>query len=227
MDTPAADVSLGGNRISANGRSGVFIMGGERITLDSNAIGRVTGDTLPLGNGASGVYAGPNARDIVIHQNLIGGNAQMGVAVATEARGVRIENTRIEPNGGLPIDHGLNGFSGEIDDPSHFALPAPRIDVASYDAATKTTTIRGTFDAPDQDASWKLTLYNPNIGLWPEFPLPELVFRGRTFVMKLQGRYDVIRATAGSAQPSDWSTSEYSEAVEVQTAGTRTRASRP
>ncbi len=235
MDTPATDVRLDGNRISANGRSGVFIMGGERITLDSNAIGRVTGDTLllgngasgVLGNGASGVFAGPNARDIVIHRNLIGGNAQMGIAVAPEARGVRIENTRIEQNGALPIDHGLNGFSGEIGDPSHFALPAPRIEIASYDATARTTTIRGTFDAPDQNASWKLTLYSPSIGLWPEISLPELVFRGRTFTMTVQGRYDVVRTTVGSAQPSDWSTSEYSQPMEVGTLGTRSRSSRP
>jgi hypothetical protein len=174
------------------------------------------------------VFAGPNARDIVIHRNLIAGNAQMGVAVATEARGVRIEDTWIEPNGGLPIDHGLNGFSGEIADPSRFALPAPRIDLASYDAATNTTTIRGTFDAPDQDASWKLTLYGSRIGLWPEVSLPELVFRGRTFTMKVQGRSDVVRATVGSAQPGAWSTSEYSQPIEVRPADTwaRTRASR-
>jgi hypothetical protein len=129
---------------------------------------------------------------------------------------VRIENTWIDSNGGLPIDHGLNGFSGEIDDPSRFALPAPRIELASYDPATKLTTIQGTFDAPDSDASWKLTFYGYSMGLWPETELPTVVFRGRTFTMAVPFLSGVIRATVGSAQPSDWSTSEYSQPIEVR-----------
>ena len=156
---------------------------------------------------------------MVIHETFIGGNAQMGVAIAPEARGVRIEDTWIEPNGGLPIDHGLNGFSGESDDPSHLALPAPRIEVASFDPATKLTTIQGTFDAPDPDASWELTVYGSNIGLWPEFDLPTAVFRGRTFSVALPFLSGPIRATVGSARISDWSTSEYSQPIEVRTTG--------
>jgi len=224
MDTPATDVWLSGG-ISANGRSGVFITGGERITLDNITLGRVSWQSPLLGNGASGVFVGPNARDVVIHRALIGGNAQMGVAIAPEARGVRIENTWIEPNGGLPIDHGLNGFSGEIFDPSHVALPAPRIELASYDAITNTTTIRGTFDAPDLDANWKLTIYGTSIGLWPEFDLPEFVFRGRTFTITLQGNRGVLRATAGSAQPGVWSTSEFSEPIAVRSTAAGTKLS--
>jgi hypothetical protein len=229
MDTPATDVWLGSNRISANSRSGVFIMGGERITLDSyNLIGRFTWENPLLGNGASGVFAGPNARDVVIHRTFIGGNAQMGVAIAPEARGVRIDDTWIDPNGGLPIDHGLNGFSGEISDPSHFALPAPRIEVATYDAATNITTVRGTFDAPDPDANWTLTFFGSTIGVWPEADLLSLPFRGRTFTMTIWGHPDVLRATVSSAQPGDWSTSEYSLPVEVRSTGaaTKTRSSR-
>jgi hypothetical protein len=227
LDTPATDVWLGGNLISANFRSGVFIMGGERITLDSNTIGRFTTESPPLGNGASGVFAGPNARDVVIYRTFIGGNAQMGVAIAPEAVGVRIEDTWIDPNGGLPIDHGLDGFSGEIDDPSRFALPAPRIELAAYDAATNTTTIRGTFDAPDPDASWKLTVYGSSVGLWPEVDLPEFVFRGRTFTITMQGHTDVLRATVGSAEPGVWSTSEYSVPIEVRSTATGTKIRSP
>ncbi len=217
IDTPATDVSVAG-RSSANGRSGVFIMGGERITIENITIGRSTGDgeSPLLGNGASGVFVGPNARDVVIHRALIGGNAQMGVAIAPEARGVRIENTWIDPNGGLPIDHGLNGFSGEIDDPSRLALPAPRIEVASYDPATKITTIQGTFDAPDPDASWTLTFYGNSIADWPETDLPTAVFHGRTFTMAVPFVSGPLRATVSSTQPSDWSTSEFSQPIEVR-----------
>jgi len=224
IDTPATDVGISA-QISANVRSGVFIMGGERITIDSSGIGRFIGEGPLLGNGASGVFVGPNARDVVIHETFIGGNAQMGVAIAPEARGVRIEDTWINPNGGLPIDHGLNGFSGETDDPSHLALPAPRIEVATFDPATKLTTIQGTFDAPDPDASWELTVYGSSIGLWPEFDLPTAVFRGRTFSVALPFLSGPIRATVGSARISDWSTSEYSQPIEVRTgSGTKIRA---
>lgn len=220
MDTPATDVLLDSNRISANRRSGVFIMGGERITLGPfNVIGRFLWESPLLGNGASGVFAGPNARDVVIQQMFIGGNAQMGVAIAPEARGVRIDNTWIDPNGGLPIDHGLNGFSGEAGDPSRLALPAPRIELATYDAATNITTIRGTFDAPDPDARWTLTVFGSSMGLWPDFDLPSVVFRGKTFTMTMGGHPDVLRATVGAAYLGDWSTSEYSLPVEVRTAG--------
>jgi len=224
MDMPATNVLLGSNRISANARSGVFIMGGEHITLDSyNLIGRFTWETPLLGNGASGVFAGPNARDIVIHRTFIGGSAQMGVAVASDARGVRIDNTWIDPNGGLPIDHGLNGFSGEVSDPSHFALPAPRLDVATYDPVTNITTVRGTFDAPDPDASWTLTFFGSSIGIWPEADLLAVPFRGRTFTMTIFGHPDVLRATVSGPQPSDWSTSEYSQQIEVRSTGTETK----
>ncbi|HEX3070312.1 MAG TPA: right-handed parallel beta-helix repeat-containing protein, partial [Thermoanaerobaculia bacterium] len=229
IDTPASDVLLASTRISANRRSGVFIMGGERITLDPyNVIGRFNTDNPLLGNGASGVFVGPNAHDIVIQQTFIGGNAQMGVAIAPEARSVRIDNTWIDPNGGLPIDHGLNGFSGEVRDPSHFALPAPRIELATYDATRNTTTIHGTFDAPDPDTSWTLTVFGSSMGDWPNADLPALVFRGKTFTMTMGGHPDVLRATAGAAYFGDWSTSEYSLPVAVRSTGpvTRTRPSR-
>jgi hypothetical protein len=226
IDTPATDVEISA-QISANVRSGVFIMGGEHIRIDSSGIGRFISESPLLGNGASGVFVGPNARDVFINETFIVGNAQMGVAIAPEARGVRIENTWINSNGGLPIDHGLNGFSGEIDDPSRLALPAPRIEVASYDPGTKLTTIQGTFDAPDSDASWELTVYGSNIGDWPETHLPTAVFRGRTFSVALPFLAGPIRATVGSADFSDWSTSEYSQPIEVRSTGSGTRIRSP
>lgn len=222
MDTPATDVWMGSTRISANRRSGVFIMGGERITLDNyNTIGRPLWESPLLGNGASGVFVGPGAHGVVIHLTFIGGNAQMGVAIAPEARGVRLDDSWIDPNGGLPIDHGLNGFSGEIGDPSRFALPAPRIELATYDAATNTTTITGTFDAPDPDARWTLSVFGSSIGLWPEdADIPTVMFRGKTFTMTMAGHPDVLRATVSGAPSTDWSTSEYSQPIEVRSIGT-------
>jgi hypothetical protein len=215
IDPPAADVHLSSNRMSANVRSGVFIFGGERTTLERNVIGVHPGDNPLLGNGASGVFAGPAARDVRIQGTYIGGNAHMGVAVARGARGVRVDDTWIDPNSGLPIDHGLDEFSGHAGIPSEFALPAPRITSATYDPAMQRTTIRGTFLAPDPTLSWKLTIYPERMGLWPEVSFPAHVFSGTEFTMTLPGRPNVIRASVSSAQPSDWSTSEIAETTEV------------
>jgi hypothetical protein len=217
MDPPAADVYLWANRISANLRSGVFIAGGERITLDFNTIGDQTFQTTfdPLrGNGAAGIFAGPAARDVWITTNYIGGNAA-GVAVARGARGVRVDNSWIDSNGyGLPVDHGIDGFSGYTRQPSQFALPAPRLESITYDEPTKMVTIRGTFDAPDPAETWKLTLLGDSFGLWPEGSLPQFEFTGTAFTVTFPWyQPTVFRATVSSAEPSDWSTSEFSEAI--------------
>jgi hypothetical protein len=215
IDSPASDVYLWANRISANRRSGVFIAGGERIELDFNTIGdqtfQASFDPL-LGNGASGVFAGPAARDVLITTNYIGGNTA-GVAVA---RGARVENTWIDFNGaGLPVDHGIDGFSGHMQNPSEFALPAPRLESITYDDAAKTVTIRGTFDAPDPAEQWKLTFFGDSFGIWPEMSLPHVEFTGTTFTATFSwwNRPTVFRATVSSAQPNDWSTSEFSEPI--------------
>ena len=221
IDPPAADVNLSGCRMSSNVRSGVFIWGGERITLDYNVIGVHAWNDPALGNGASGVFAGPLARGVVINRTFIGGNAHMGVAVARGARGVRVDNSWIDPNHGLPIDHGIDEFSGYVGNPSEFALPAPRITSATYDSVTNKSTIRGTFMAPDPALSWKLTIVPDRMGIWPEMSLATHVFTGTTFEVAVQGRAEGTRVTVSSAQPSDWSTSELSEAVVVSASGNK------
>jgi hypothetical protein len=217
VDPPAADVSLDSNRISANIRSGVFIAGGERISIDFNTIGdqsfQASFNPL-LGNGAAGIFAGPAARDVRITTNFIGANAA-GVAIARGARGVQVANTWIAGNGyALPVDHGLDGFSGHTQIPSDFALPAPRLESVNYDEAARTVTIRGTFDAPNLTERWKVSLYGNSFGLWPEASLPAFEFTGTTFTATFPS-YEAssFRATVSSAQPSDWSTSEYSEPI--------------
>jgi hypothetical protein len=217
IDPPAADVSLDSNRISANVRSGIFIAGGERISIYFNTIGDQTFQAAfnpLLGNGAAGIFAGPAARDVRITTNYIGANAA-GVAIARGARGVRVANTWIAGNGyALPVDHGLDGFSGHTQTPSDFALPAPRLESVTYDEAARTVTIRGTFDAPNLTERWKVSMYGNSFGLWPEASLPELEFTGTTFTATFPS-YEAssFRATVSSAQPSDWSTSEYSEPI--------------
>ena len=222
IDAPASDVGLGGNRISANVRSGVFIAGGERISLHSNVIGYHTFENSAdprLANGASGVYAGPAARDVRITTNYIGGNAHAGVAIARGARGVKVNDSWIDtgPGRGLPIDHGIDEFSGYEHRPSEAALPAPRLESMTYDEATRMVTIRGTFDAPDPAGRWVLTLFGNGFAIWPELSLPTFEFTGTTFTVTFVSgdRPSGQRATVGPAGLSDWSTSEYSEAVRL------------
>jgi len=217
LDPPSSDVQLTSNRMSANVRSGVFIAGGEHVALFGNTIGRRATESRDLGNGASGVFAGPAAKDVLLSGNFIGGNHHMGIAVAREARGVRVANTWIDPNGGLPLDHGLDDFDGTVRMPG-FALPAPNVEYATYDTVTKKTTIHGTFDSPDPAAQWRLTIYGA-IGAWPEMGLPSFTFSGTSFTVTIDGRPQTIHASVGPNAASDWSTSEFSRTVQVVTFG--------
>jgi len=46
------------------------------------------------------------------------------------------------------------------------------------------------------------------------------MFRGKTFTMTMMGHPDVLRATVSGAPFTDWSTSEYSQPIEVRSIGT-------
>lgn len=215
IDPPASDVYVLSNRISGNVRSGVFIAGGEHITISGNVIGTHVFETAfnpLLGNGAAGLFVGPAARDVVIGTNYIGANAA-GVTIARGARGVRVGNNWIDSNNGLRIDHNLDGFSGYTK-PSEFALPPPRLESATYDPATQKVTIRGSFDAPEAGTAWRLTLTPDSIGIWPEKSLDQFEFTGTTFTVTLPTFGSTsFSATVGSAAPTDWSTSEFSDPI--------------
>jgi hypothetical protein len=216
IDPPASDVYLGSNRISANVRSGVFIAGGEHITISGNVIGTHVFETAfnpLLGNGAAGIFVGPAARGVEVDANYLGANAA-GITVARGARGVSVDNNWIDSNNGLSIDHDLDGFSGYTKKPGEFALPAPRLESATYDQATQKVTIRGTFDAPEAGTAWKLTLTGDSIGIWPEKSLDQFEFTGTTFTVTfLTFGSNSFSATVGSAAPTDWSTSEFSDPI--------------
>jgi hypothetical protein len=84
----------------------------------------------------------------------------------------------------------------------------------TYDEPTRRVTIRGTFDAPDPAAQWKLNLFGDSFGIWPELSLPQYEFTGTTFTITFSWhRPTVFRATVSSAEASDWSTSEFSEPI--------------
>lgn len=217
LDAPASNVRLDGNLIAANRRSGVFIAGASAVTLNQDAIGSLSAERSPLSNGASGVYVGPGSRDVEIVNSSIVGNAHFGIAVARGAAGVRLVSTnRILNNGILPLDHGLDGFSGyargadaAVDRP-----PAPRIVSVRYDAAADATTIEGTFDVPDPSAQWTITLLSPP-NVWTDLLLPTAPVRDGAFALTFHGRPNgrtEYTAYANSDDPA-WSTSEFAESV--------------
>lgn len=213
FDPPSSGFFVTRNWLEANSRSGIFIAGGSDIGVFANFIGR---------NGASGVYVGPGSRDIRIGQNAIEENAHMGIAIAGGAQSVRLTNNFIENNRGLPVDHNLDGFSGYVWNSTGplWKLPAPRIESATYDRLADTTTVTGTFDAPRQDriTAWKITLYARGL-VSDEGKRQEAFITGTTFTITFPGRPPFagdMAATADSVEPSEWSTSEYSETVAVR-----------
>ncbi len=212
FNAPASYASVGNNIIQGNLRSGVFIASGHDISVTVNQIGRVDTAGRALSNGASGIFVGPEASNVFISTNYIRNNAHWGIAIARGARGVRIENSYLYSNASLPIDHGLDGFDGVVANRASFQLPAPRIVSTTYDQATGTTTITGTFDAPDPNLEWEATLLPISPSIWPEISFPTVRFTGTTFTATVTGFFQPpFGVVVNSAQPSDWSTSEVSE----------------
>lgn len=135
------------NLISGNSRSGIFVVGGAHVHVIGNRIGVAAGPELRrLPNGASGIYFGRRQNQALVQKNVIAFNAHAGIGNAPEARHVAIRGNAIFANGGLAIDHGLDGVSPE-GIPHHRVPPVPIITSVLRDAGTGITTIRGTFAA--------------------------------------------------------------------------------
>ena len=202
LDAPTSDLLIFASFINANMRSGLFVAGAARIDLYSSFMDD---------NGASGVFVGPGSRDVLIRLNRFARNAHFGVAIARGASRVRVTKFFAEGNGNLVIDHGLDGFSGYAFNGFH--PPAPFIESAVFDPLTGTTTIRGTFDAPDPTIAWKITLYAP-YRVTDYGDRPETIVSGNRFTMILPGPVaSPMQLLADPVEPSDWSTSEFSNAL--------------
>jgi hypothetical protein len=118
--------------LSDNGRSGVFINGGNAVIHRSRI----------ENNGATGVFAARGAASL--GDNVIANNAHFGIAFLANSWDIDIAGNRITGNRLGQIDIGLDG-------PSFFNEPAypingPTLHSATYDAATNTTTVRGRLD---------------------------------------------------------------------------------
>lgn len=118
------------NVISHNRYSGVWMWIGS-AWFESNRI---------AGNGASGIFLGPQAVATVA-SNSIAGNAQMGVAIARGVFSVDIRWNAMKDNGGLGIDWELDGVSPSDDDDAKGPTNAPVLLAARYDPATNATIV--------------------------------------------------------------------------------------
>lgn len=203
LDPPASGYHITGNEIRFNRRSGIFIAGGTGLLVQGNFVAT---------NGASGLYAGPAVRTLAIVGNGFSNNVHAGLAIALGATDVKSRSNMIGENGGLPIDHGIDGFSGYVRTRNH--LPAPRLVSAVYDAATDKTVVTGTLDVPDPAATWRVTLF---VGqTFPDSPTFEVTFTGTTFSYTFDRRVPLpITATAEGVSDPSWSTSEVSEPITV------------
>lgn len=203
---PARDVMLSNNLLGSNRRSGIFIAGATKLDLRQNFIDA---------NGASGIFAGPGTSDVTLAENTITNNAHFGIAIARDARGVHLQSTnRIVGNRNLPIDHELDGFSGYANDAGSRRTPAPRLESAAYDAATGTTTIRGTLAVPDPSRTWTVTLYNLDY-VWTDLPLSTTIVKDNMFTFSFKGRPATRTQWHAYADVpgSEWSVSELSEPI--------------
>ncbi|HEX8173301.1 MAG TPA: right-handed parallel beta-helix repeat-containing protein [Thermoanaerobaculia bacterium] len=143
-----AHSAIRNNIISGNARSGIFVNTiiepalplGNVLVIDNNRIGVAAHTDDPIGNGASGIFVGPRAQQVGIHDNVIAYNLHMGVAVAAgQTQWISAGLNRIFGHPGQAYDINLNGPDG---------AQLPVIESAHYDPATGVTTITGRGPVP-------------------------------------------------------------------------------
>jgi parallel beta-helix repeat protein len=130
------DGEITGNVISGNRRSGVFLTDFSNATIRDNRIGVAAASDEPLGNGASGVYAGETSDGLLEH-NVIAYSSDFGIALARFSH-VQILENRIIHNVQPGIDLGLDGPTLDR---------TPRITAARFDPSTGETVVEGVTQA--------------------------------------------------------------------------------
>jgi parallel beta-helix repeat protein len=131
------------NVISGNRLSGVWILGGYQINIDSNRIGVAADGVTPLPNGASGIYVGEGSDRSWISRNTIAYNREFGIAVHPSVRQMDASNNSIFGNGNFGIDYGLDLATPNVEVDAGRQPNTPVLFSATYDAARKVTTIEG------------------------------------------------------------------------------------
>jgi Right handed beta helix region len=139
----SAAAEIRDNVISGNTRSGIFVASGQGIAIANNRIGVGAGDELlPLGNGASGIYFGPQSAESAATGNVIGFNRDAGIGLDSNATDITMSANANASNGGLPIDYGIDGVTPN--GPPFHDFPAfPVLTAAHFDPATGKTVVDG------------------------------------------------------------------------------------
>jgi parallel beta-helix repeat protein len=144
----SASASIRNNVISGNMRSGVYVQrGGAYVGL--NKIGLTPGLT-GLGNGATGVYVGPDNSARIEH-NYIGFNHHWGIAIHPDADFVHAAPNSLQANFSLGIDWGYDT------DPINSRVPAPEI--TSVRVVDGKTIIEGNIPDPGGPTEHGVHLY--------------------------------------------------------------------
>ncbi len=144
------------NIISGNTRSGLFIHSGE-FRIEKNIIGLTRDLKSGLGNGASGIYLGPESNGTDVFDNYIGFNQHFGISLDRGAGYRSIRGNSFQANWNLAIDYGLDGPTADVPDFSTSDRPVrrPTIGLAFYDTAVNKTLIVGVTETnPDRHQVW-------------------------------------------------------------------------
>ncbi|HVE72739.1 MAG TPA: right-handed parallel beta-helix repeat-containing protein [Thermoanaerobaculia bacterium] len=135
VDSRFSFVRVEDSVLSGNGRSGVFAWEATEVRVIRSFVG-TTPDGLPLPNGASGLFM--NKGVLIATESTIANNREFGIGVHGGATLLAFANT-MTANGGQPIDWGLDGRTEQLGN-----MPdVPELLSASYDPATRRTTITG------------------------------------------------------------------------------------
>ena len=223
------DATIAGNVISGNMRSGVYVQSGQ-VSVEGNRIG-LTPERTPLGNGASGIYAGPGSFATGVSGNFIGFNAHWGIAIGADAGFVSAAGNSLQGHFGLGIDwgHDMNPINSRI--------PAPEITSVRVEngqtiiEGTNTTTNTSVFEG-------EVYLYSNDAPHWTGYgegqePLGFVRVRGTTFSLTVDrdlggkwvtATFTLLTPLGFARSPRDHdinnsvgsTTSEFSRAVLVQ-----------
>src|SRR4029077_12802598 len=143
------------NTISGNGYSGIAVWAAHNAFITTNRIG-VGKEGIPLGNGASGIYAGGGT--VVSRRNFIAYNHDFGLGVGAGAAHAASLVDLIRDNSVRNIDWYLDGET--LSDPSGRMPPVPVLTDAFYDEANQRTVVTGVIDHPVGHLSVELHLLN-------------------------------------------------------------------
>lgn len=157
-------VRIADNVISGNHRSGIFVNTvrsrgfslAKVVTILNNRIGVAAHSESAIPNGASGVFVGPRADQVLVEGNVIAHNAHFGVSISRDARFVSVLGNRMFRNAFLGVDIALDGPT-----PPRENNAVPTLLTARYDAATNKTTITGRGAGPANFAfhTYRFELY--------------------------------------------------------------------